>query len=213
MFTYTPIIIDNLEKSLSRERLHTYLQATRQNKANALKLYLWNTKASAAFYAPLQCLEITLRNALHYQLTALFNTDSWYENITLIPAGRRQIQKAQDSVQRSHGIIDPPHMVAELSFGFWVSLLSKRYHQTLWEPVLHKALPHAQEKRSEINKRLHHLRILRNRIAHHEPIFNRHLEKDYQSILTAISWICPDTAKWTNSCHVVCDVLSEEKPS
>jgi len=208
MFTYTTEIIDNLEKSLSSDRLNTYLQETDHNKENALELYLWNCKTSAAFYSPLQCLEIALRNSIHYELSKIYKSEAWYDQIPLNNIGQSKIDRAKHKVQRFYSKIDPPHIVAELSFGFWLALLNKQYHQTLWMSGLNKAFPHAHIKRAKILHRLDHLRTLRNRIAHHEPIFKRHLEQDYTSIITAISWICPNTANWTNHHHVVTDILS-----
>lgn len=31
---------------------------------------------------------------------------------------------------------------------------------------------------------------------HHEPMFTRHLQVDYHSILTLAGWICPKTRDW-----------------
>jgi hypothetical protein len=39
------------------------------------------------------------------------------------------------------------------------------------------------------------LRDLRNRIAHHAPVFNRNLTADYQKILKVIGWMCADTPR------------------
>jgi hypothetical protein len=44
-----------------------------------------------------------------------------------------------------------------------------------------------------VQRLLDYLRTFRNRIAHHEPIFGRHLAADYTSILEVAGWICPDT--------------------
>jgi hypothetical protein len=38
---------------------------------DSLALYVWNTALAAAFYGPLQSLEIALRNALHAELTSI----------------------------------------------------------------------------------------------------------------------------------------------
>jgi hypothetical protein len=40
------------------------------------------------------------------------------------------------------------------------------------------------------------LRDLRNRIAHHEPIFSRDLAADDRTILEVIGWMCADTRAW-----------------
>ena len=67
---------------------------------------------------------------------------------------------------------------------------------TLWRPCLHRAFRHARLRRAEAHRPLDYLRTFRNRIAHHEPIFTRHLEADYGSLLTVTGWICPRTREW-----------------
>jgi abortive infection bacteriophage resistance protein len=209
MFTYNHNNINQLEKTISPDRLSTYLIESQNNHELALKLYLWNSKISAAFYIPLQGLEVTLRNALHQELSKKFQTPFWYDVAPLDAQSKENITDAKSKINKSHKSIDPPHVVAELSFGFWVSLLNKAYHQTLWIPALGKAFPNAGLPRSEIHSTLNHIRILRNRIAHHEPIFKRHLEKDYKSIIEFIEWINPVTAEWIDKNNDVLDILNK----
>ena len=52
--------LESLKGCLSRNRLSKYLRATQGSLSTALALYNWNTAISAAFYGPLQCLEVTL---------------------------------------------------------------------------------------------------------------------------------------------------------
>jgi hypothetical protein len=40
------------------------------------------------------------------------------------------------------------------------------------------------------------LHVLRNRIAHHEPIHNRPLGELHAVALTTAGWICPTTRGW-----------------
>ncbi|MFO0437906.1 MAG: hypothetical protein ACK5YD_05205, partial [Phenylobacterium sp.] len=47
-----------------------------------------------------------------------------------------------------------------------------------------------------VHRRLNALRRLRNRIAHHEPIFHRDLETDHAEVIEAIRWMSADTADW-----------------
>jgi hypothetical protein len=51
-FAYSQNIISALERSLSSERLSTYLAAAKGDHAAALRLYIWNTEVSAALYGP-----------------------------------------------------------------------------------------------------------------------------------------------------------------
>ena len=70
---WTEDLLDDLEAAVSPERLSTYLTAAGGDRKRALQLYTWNTEMSAAFYGPLQGLEIALRNAIHQQLTRCYS--------------------------------------------------------------------------------------------------------------------------------------------
>lgn len=51
-------------------------------------------------------------------------------------------------------------------------------------------------RRVDAHARLDYLRTFRNRIAHHEPIFARHLVADHDSILLATGWISAEMRDW-----------------
>lgn len=53
-----------------------------------------------------------------------------------------------------------------------------------------------QQLRGLIYSELEQLRKLRNRIAHHEPIFTRNLLDDFQKIQDLIAFRCPITSGW-----------------
>ena len=40
------------------------------------------------------------------------------------------------------------------------------------------------------------IRLLRNRIAHHEPIFNRNVSDEYRRMREMIAWRSPVAAAW-----------------
>lgn len=214
LFPYNAAVIAALEAILSTDRLTSYLQETNGGKEAALRLYAWNTTISAAFYGPLQGLEVALRNALHRELTTTFGA-AWYDHLNSTLAGKElnRIGEAKATLVRNRKSVDPPHMVAELPFGFWIALLGPGpqglYHNRLWIPALHKAFPHTKQPRREIHRPLDHLRLLRNRIAHHEPIFRRHLAADYDTILRVVQWISPETATWIDHHATVRAILAE----
>ncbi len=133
---------------------------------------------------------------MHRQLSITFGP-SWYDNprcILDLGAKRRLDDAKSDGLRRRYPI-DPPHVVASLAFGFWVSLLGRggsvggagtpraNYEMTLWRPALHRAFPHVRKLRAKVHRPLDDLRTFRNRIAHHEPIFNRPLVADYEKSL------------------------------
>lgn len=226
IFDYEREIVQALGASLSPERLATYEAATKGDTERALRLYTWNTAVSAAFYGPLQGLEVALRNAMHRELSAAYG-QCWYDNPACgFDSGTLgRIDAAKSALRRNRYAVDPPHVVAELSFGFWVSLLGKggrgrapdtgkrNYDMTLWRKALYKAFPNSRRSRAETHRPLDYLRTFRNRIAHHEPIFNRHLEADYQSILEVTGWICPSTSDWIAHHSRVEDLLKQPKDS
>lgn len=208
-FSFNDEVLTALETSLSPERMATYIRQTDGDRERAMRLYTWNTAVSAAFYGPLQGLEVALRNAMHRQLVLTYGPD-WYDNPScgLDDGALARISDAKVTLKRGKYQVDPPHVVAELPFGFWVSLLGKggraalpqsrkaNYDMTLWRPALYKAFPCSRRSRADTHRPLDYLRTFRNRIAHHEPIFTRHLEQDFRSLLDVSEWICPRTAEW-----------------
>ena len=71
--------LDKLENSLSVDRFRTYLTATDGDRVQAVRLYTWNTAVSAAFYGPLQALEVALRNAMDRELAVAYGR-TWYDS-------------------------------------------------------------------------------------------------------------------------------------
>ncbi|MXX88531.1 MAG: hypothetical protein F4213_19575 [Boseongicola sp. SB0677_bin_26] len=113
------------------------------------------------------------------------------------------------------GALTPGRFVASMSLGFWVRLLGRGsyingggkadYEKTLWRPALCKAFPGRQ--RRAVQQRLDQLRQLRNRIAHHEPIFDRNLTEDYALLLEAVDWISVDVRAWIETHSILPDAL------
>lgn len=198
-------LISHLEISLSKERFETYVKFANGDKTQALKLYLWNTNLSAALYSPLQSLEISFRNALHKELTQQYN-NNWYDEIFHFASytTKKNINSAKHKIERiENKEITPSRMVSNLTFGFWVGLLGpgpkgeNNYDMKLWRPCLYKAFPYKKLSRKEAHAKFDDLRKLRNRIAHHEPIFNQEdLKNNYEKILETSSWICLYTSHW-----------------
>ena len=192
-FAYSQHSINALERALSAERLSTYLAAASGDHAAALRLYTWNTDISAALYGPLQALEIVVRNAFHRELAAVYGP-AWYDDprVPLTPFARARVDDAKDALRRTGRPLDPGRIVAELSFGFWERLLTRgphgklNYEMALWRRALHRAFPNSRRPRVEVHKPIPALRDLRNRIAHHEPIFARPLAIEYQTIIEVI---------------------------
>jgi hypothetical protein len=85
----------------------------------------------------------------------------------------------------------------------------------LWLPCLRDAFPGIRGTglRRDVHDALRDLHLLRNRIAHHEPIHNRPLAQLHAVALTAAGWICPTTQAWIAARSRVPALLAAENDS
>jgi hypothetical protein len=197
-FDYTPTNLVELEVRLSSDRLQPYRASVGGDTERAIRLYEQNTLLSESLYGVLQGLEIALRNSIHAQLTASFGRPDWWCVLRLKPEQAMMLQSAQESLRRESKPLDASRIVAELSFGFWTGLTGPRYSD-LWRDHLVKIFPRRPVQRADVQLRLNSIRKLRNRIAHHEPILSRPLQKDVNQIFDTLAWISPVTARWVRS--------------
>lgn len=187
--------------TLTPPRLSKYLRVTGNQTQQALRLYILNTKVSAAIMKDLHYIEVALRNKFDRELADKFGSQ-WFSDSRFLSMvdGRSQaiLLKAQKSAAKHwpKGVAVPPgKVIAELTFGFWLQLTDSKLEHRLWVPCLHKVfLPQKAPKRSVFNQQLEKLRQLRNRVAHHEPIFHLDLMDAYRRIQQVAILLCPMTA-------------------
>jgi hypothetical protein len=196
----------------SADRLSKYRQPG-DSDGMVLARYLWNTLLSEALYPTMQALEVTLRNSMHDAIAAKYANTAWYDIAGLLERDdRKQLavakQKLSDAAVKQRvaaaRMLTPGRIVAELPFGFWTSLLNSPYetNRAFWPQLVVPVFPHApraRRTRRTLAERAHRIRILRNRISHHEPIWaSPRLVQTHSDILAMISWINPaicDTIK------------------
>ena len=186
---------DWIRDSLSLPRFARYLARAGGDRAAAIELYRWNVAISAGFYASLHYLEVSLRNGLHRQLTILFGRDDWWESAPLDKVARGKVREARRKLNQRGLPWGADDMVAALTLGYWVSLLSKGYDQGLWRSCLHQAFPLYRGPRGSLHDWLVAILYLRNRIMHHEPIHHRDLEADHRKILRVLGYLSPAMVK------------------
>lgn len=199
MFTYTHAILQKLEISVSQDRLSTYLQLANGDLAGAVGLYVRNSALSESLYTPLQGVEVAIRNSMHERLRTSFGPD-WYDQpaMQLQHIQSQKIAEAKTTLTREAKPLTSGRIVAELSLGFWVGILGRKYENYLWRPILRHAFPNAPRGllRKDTHSALDRIRRLRNRVMHHEPILTRDLQGDHDLMLGVIGWICTDTRDW-----------------
>jgi hypothetical protein len=196
-----------VRNSLSAARMTTYEAAagvTGDDDPAALELYAWNAQVSAALMAPLHICEVVVRNAVSDALEAVYGAAwPWSSNFELsLPAPalgyspRKDLQNARGH-QTSAGKVVP-----ELKFVFWQKMFTSRHDVRVWNAHLMRVLPNldpgkpVSQLRQGIYDSLEEIRRLRNRIAHHEPIFTRNLSGDLQRIFALIELRCKVTSTW-----------------
>jgi len=189
----------NLEQSFSLERFQRYIEWAGGNKEKAFALYALNTTISESFYTPLHILEVALRNSLHNAMTQNFG-EIWYENDAIIYGNLKlKLQKAKADLTAEAREHTSGRIISVLTLGFWTGLMSPEY-ENLWRSTLYTAFTKEDGTgfaRKEITRQLTPIRVLRNRIAHHEPIIYWNLHKHYNSILALTRCISKDAATWS----------------
>jgi hypothetical protein len=142
--------------------------------------------------------EVVLRNALDEQLRSTWG--DWIESADLLVSerAREAVHKARERAARGSEVSSHESVRAQLNLGFWVYLLSGSYEQRLWVPSLRHAFPELRPaRRSTAFRMAHRMLVLRNRIAHHEPITRIDIRERLEGTLTLLSWIDPELAVWT----------------
>ncbi|WP_136643139.1 hypothetical protein [Subtercola vilae] len=179
----------------SASRLAPYLAAADGDEQTALDLYIYNIEVSAAFWVGFSLLEVTLRNRVHDALTHRFGTERWWEKTPLTGRESNSIAVAEQRCAR-YGEPGVGQIISEIGFGFWVGLLSTRHHAGMWLAGLERIFSPTAPRRADVHAALQRLQRLRNRIAHHEPVYSRDLVNDHVLLLTALNWLSPETSRW-----------------
>lgn len=210
-----------LEAVLSVPRFRTYVLAVDGDPGRAAALYGWNARTSAALLLPMHFAEIAGRNIVHDALTEVYGPD-WPWN----PAYRGSLPRPQHGFQprrELEHVAGPTkerptgEVVAELRFVFWQTMFTARHHTRLWDHRLAGLLPHArvasgtvaeEELRRRVYDDLGVTRVLRNRVAHHEPIHTRPgLEDDLRRMLDLVDLRCAATGRWVRAMEDVSSLL------
>lgn len=169
-------------------RLAKY-QKSGETPEQAFVRYQWNIQLGEALLPALSYFELGLRNGVDRAITTIHQ-----KNWLLNPPAKLQlnqddldlIERYKNDVKREKGRpATHDDIVAKLSFGFWGAFFHKRYDPILWQQdkalsLIFPNMQRALRSRKYIAPKLHTIRSLRNRIAHHEPIW--HLNPDIQAV-------------------------------
>lgn len=226
----TPALISlpALERALSAPRLQAYRMEGDPDAAEGLARYLWNMALVAAIQPALHALEVTFRNEVMRAASKIVPGRIASDNAAALAAGNppvfqlgasgswltaspsllktREAERVTDALGRLGS--DPKsqsegHLVAKLSFGFFLALTRNAYNDTwsegprLWPNGLKHAFRHRPEDVTTNSQVYHHfdsVRAFRNRVAHHEPVWDRDYLAMHTCILDSLAWMSPKLA-------------------
>ena len=152
-----------------------------------------------ACFEMLRHLENAISRAVSLRLTGHYKRADWWNApglaLTSITSG--MIREAEARVERKRLPLSAINIQRELTLGFWVSIIGRGldYETKLWRPMK-PAFPGYRGKRQPLWTQLNFLRLLRNDVAHHDRIGERHLEADRASILRALGFISAEAEVW-----------------
>lgn len=195
--------LDRHKTDISIERLKSFVWNETDNYDDIITRYKLNIKISQALYPELSILEVSLRNTIDTMLKK-YISETWLEdeiqkqNI-LQEFEHESLIKAYTDIKKNYRseLISRGKVIANLNFGFWTSLCSKKYNSKIWTKkgcfkcVFVNYPQSKQQQIHDISKKLYSIRMLRNRIFHYEPILRKqnNLLSKYNEIIELLSYL------------------------
>ncbi|NOT77575.1 MAG: hypothetical protein HOP07_01080 [Bacteriovoracaceae bacterium] len=166
-----------------------------------IQRYFYNIEISSEINKAIHILEVVLRNQISKEWNAFLVVTNWpmsKQGIALGGKYQTMHDKIDQAVARIGGSAKNGQVIAELSLGFWIHLFDSKFDVKNIK-LIKGIFPYRSEWNKALTVEIKNIRIdlgtianLRNRIAHHEPIFHqRDLNQKYDLILRYISEINP----------------------
>lgn len=200
---------------ISSDRLQRYLTACDNDTKKTMTLYRLNLNLSQEVFTLLSCFEVAIRNAINTELTNTLGND-WLRDAVMkggifdIPSCRDSaniIRRAYNRLQHDNNY-SHPKLLAEMEFGVWKYMFANPQYRAVGRGLLSifpnkpRSTTQCQYNNTFIFNELDGINILRNRIAHHEPIcFNlrqasigtSYILNAYQKLHTLFMWMGIDS--------------------
>lgn len=205
----------DFENVISADRMRRYIKACGGNIQKGKTLYRYNLLISSEMLKIISCFEVALRNRIDLTLSQHFGND-WLRD-SCLPGGifdNPRTQGTQKIIGNAYnglvtkGTYTPTKLMAEMEFGIWKYMYSGPQYAATGQKLLSvfpfkpKSTPTLQIDNKYIFNELDCINLLRNRIAHHEPIcfatglpiksvYN--INTEYQRILKLFDWMDIDS--------------------
>lgn len=186
-------------ETLSAERLDSYKNYFNlSSHEECLNLYLWNDALASGFFKLVSIFEVAFRNMIHSELSRKYYnnrtqgnafSNDWYIHLmntgVLNPTSCDILRKTTHIKRRGKFKLKNPaplpgKVIAAQTFGFWIKVIETTGTTISWKNILfnglkgHFAIHESYWNSTAIEDlliRLEEVNELRNRIAHHEPLW------------------------------------------
>ncbi len=198
----TNLTLDYLVSLFSKPRIYSYLEEN-DTPLMVLKRYHMNIILSQAMIPVLHYFEILLRNQLDMVLKKNYG-EKWLltlpHSLMISDKDIKKISEIINKIRRERrNEISHDDILSQMTFGFWCAFFHKRYDPVLWhrKNALKNLFPYFSKQnrtRSYIEKNILKIKTIRNRIAHHEPIWKHRASVDeaHKICCEFIQGISPD---------------------
>lgn len=188
---------NKLKNFLSSSKLKPYLDIEKDQE-KAIKLFVYNLKLSSELYKLIHVFELSTRNIFDIFLSKRYDRN-WINRNDLLTGNNGKnnkliidISNAKNNCKNKKNKDD---IISNLSLGFWVNLLSSSNNDKIWQSSLRKIF--FGYNRNEIHDIFMNIKDIRNRIAHHETIFNKKIDKTKNNILLILKIYSNDLYRWS----------------
>ena len=137
----------------------------RRNALTVEELIARNNSISRLIWEVIQIFELNFRHFINMELSNFSENDKWWRDPRVVH--KEHMTESSDN----------DDTIQFISLGFLSLLLSDRYHNKLWVSHLSGAFTNWKYPRRVLYRELRILVRIRNRIAHHEIIYNYPLEE------------------------------------
>ena len=88
-----------------------------------------------------------------------------------------RVRERQNLFVVSHG-----QVISQTTFYFWKRLFGAEYENSLWKPCVKRVFPNKNLDRPDIASALEKVYAIRNRVAHHEPVYGDRLHEVIEAL-------------------------------
>lgn len=160
-----------IQSLIPKERLRRFRHPSDPGDVALLFRYRNHLVESSEIWVWINLVETALATSLKRELAHLYGP-GWLKN----PQFRKALGNDLSAFIRNGAVKQ-----SRLTFGFWTMLLQDNREKTLWVPALHKGFV-AGTNRSQIYKHARDIRLIRNKLAHHELLPDESREDLKQAI-------------------------------